>query len=191
MQFLKDNKRLFYIAIILPLFIFYLDKTAILWMRSFHKDNFNIYPFLEYIDPFINFAGNGATLMIIALMFYISGRYLNQRLYHAGRLMLVGFLSTGVIVQVLKHLIGRARPRLTVDTVFIGPSWRSGYDSFPSGHTAVVFCLAYILSRYYPKYRLVFYLFAIVVGFERFEDVSHFPSDVLAGTIIGIIVGKL
>lgn len=191
MQSLKDNKRLLYIAIILPLFIFYFDKTMILWMRSFHRGNLKFYSILEYIDPLINFAGNGATLFIIALMLYLSGRYLNQRLYDAGRAMFIGFVSAGIVVQVLKHLIGRARPRLTVDPVFIGPSWKSGYDSFPSGHTAVAFCLAYILSRYFPKYRFIFYLFAVVVGFERFEDISHFPSDVMAGAIIGIIVGKL
>lgn len=192
MQFLKENRRLLYInIIILPLFVFYLDKPLILWIRTFHRGNFKIYPFLEYIDPLINLAGNGATLIIISFMFYLSGRYLNQRLYHTGRLMVAGFLSTGVIVQVLKHLIGRARPRLTVDPVFIGPSWESGYDSFPSGHTAVAFCLACILSQHFPKYRFIFYFFAIVVGFERFEDVSHFPSDVMAGAVVGIIIGKL
>lgn len=87
--------------------------------------------------------------------------------------------------------MGRARPRLTDDLVFIGPSLKGVYDSFPSGYTAVVFCLAYILSQHFPKYRFIFYIFAFMVGFERLEDISHFLSDVLAGGIVGIIVGKL
>ncbi len=191
MQFLKENKRLLYITIIMPFFIFYLDKLIILWILSLHRGNLKLYSILEYIDPLINFIGNGATLVIISLMFYLLGRYLNQRLYDAGKSMFIGFVSAGIVVQILKHLIGRARPRLTVDPVFIGPSWESGYDSFPSGHTAVAFCLACILSQHFPKYRFIFYLFAIVVGFERFEDVSHFPSDVMAGAVVGIIIGKL
>lgn len=191
MQFLKENKRLLYITIIMPFFIFYLDKLIILWIRSLHRGNLKLYSILEYIDPLINFIGNGATLFIISIILYLSGRYLNQRLYDAGTSMFIGFISTGIVVQILKHLIGRARPRLTLDPVFIGPSWESGYDSFPSGHTAVAFCLACILSQHFPKYRFIFYFFAIVVGFERFEDVAHFPSDVMAGAVVGIIIGKL
>lgn len=191
MQFLKENKRLLYIVVILPLFFFYLDKTIILWMRDFHKGNFKIYPFLESIDPLINFISHGSTLIIIALILYVSGRYLNQKFYHAGRSMFIGFISSGILVQVLKHLIGRARPRITDDLLLSGPSLKGGYDSFPSGHTTVVFCLAYILSQHFPKYRFLFYIFAFMVGFERVKYLSHFPSDVLAGAIIGIAVGRL
>lgn len=191
MQFLKENKRLFYLAFMLPLFFFYLDKAIILWMRDFHKSNLLIYPFLESVDLLINFTSHGATLVIIALMLYVLGRYLNQRFCHVGRSMFIGFISAGIIVQILKHSIGRARPRITDSTLLIGPSLKGGYDSFPSGHTAVVFCLAYILSQQIPKYRLLFYTFAFMVGFERVEDISHFPSDVLAGAILGILTGKL
>lgn len=105
--------------------------------------------------------------------------------------MFIGFISSGILVQVLKHLIGRARPRITEDLLFVGPSLKGGYDSFPSGHTTVAFCLAYILSQHFPKHRFLFYIFGFMVGFERVEDLSHFSSDVLAGAIVGIIVGRL
>jgi membrane-associated phospholipid phosphatase len=86
--------------------------------------------------------------------------------------------------------VGRARPRITHDTIFIGPSFRSGYDSFPSGHATVAFCLAYMLSSYYPKYRAVFYAFAVLVGIDRIQGFHHFPADVLGGIVVGTLVGE-
>ncbi|MEW6213761.1 MAG: phosphatase PAP2 family protein [Nitrospirota bacterium] len=134
---------------------------------------------------------HGTTMIITAFVLYICGRLLNQRIYEVGKSLIIGFVSSGIVVQILKHLIGRARPRLTDNLVFMGPSLKSGYDSFPSGHTAVVFCLAYILSQHFSKYRIVFYSFAILAAFSRILGLSHFFSDILAGAILGLIVGKM
>lgn len=191
MQYLKENKKLFFIVLLLPLFFIYFDKVVISLMRNLDKANHEIYSFLESLDPFINFISHGATLIIIAFLLYVMGRYFHQRAYEVGRSMIIGFISSGIVAQIMKHLIGRARPRLTDNLVFIGPSLKSGYDSFPSGHTTVVFCLAYILSHHFPRYRVFFYICAVIVGFERVEDVSHFPSDVITGAIVGILVAKL
>ncbi len=191
MRFLKENKKLFYIAFILPVFFFYLDNAFIFWVKDFQKDQPHINLLLEFLDPFINFISNGLTLMMTACLLFIIGKFFHKRLYNVGKSLIVGFLSAGIVVQIMKHLIGRARPRLTDKPIFVGPTLRSGYDSFPSGHTTVAFCFAYILSQYFPRYRVIFYTFAVIIGFERMEDFAHFPSDVLAGAVVGLIVGKL
>ncbi len=95
------------------------------------------------------------------------------------------------VVQVLKHLVGRVRPKLTDNLVLVGPSLKTGYDSFPSGHATVAFCMAYILASYFPRYRVCFYFWAAMIGLERVEGIAHFPSDVLAGAVIGIVIAKL
>ncbi len=145
---------------------------------------------LEPIDPFINVLSHGLTLFAIASALYIIGRLKQNGMAVVGRPLIIGFCCAGLSAQILKHLIGRARPRLADDSLFIGPTLRSGFDSFPSGHTTVVFCFSFILSRYFPRYRVLFYTLAVMVGFERAEDFSHFPSDILAGAIIGILIGK-
>jgi membrane-associated phospholipid phosphatase len=190
MHYLKEGRKLFYVAGALPVFFLYLDKTIVLWIRSFYNE-LEIHRFLWSLDSVINVVGNGATLIFGALLLWVAGRFLSQKMCIVGKSLFIGLLSSGIMVQVMKHLIGRARPRLTADPVFIGPSFRRGYDSFPSGHTALVFCLAYILSRHFPKYRVVFYMFASVVALERVEDFAHFPSDILAGAMIGLIVAKI
>ena len=191
MQFLKENKHYFIALAILPLVFFYLDSRFISWMRAIQKEKSSLYYFLESIDPVINVISHGTTLAIIACVLYITGKYTNKRLSETGKYLCIGFLTTGIVVQILKHLFGRARPRFMDDFLFIGPTLKGGYNSFPSGHTAEVFCFAYILARYFPRQKNLFFVYASIVALERTEDCSHFPSDVVAGALVGIIIGKL
>ena len=75
--------------------------------------------------------------------------------------------------------------------MIIGPSLKGGYDSFPSGHSAVVFCFAFILAKQFPRYKIEFYCIAAIIGVMRVVDLSHFPSDVAAGAVFGVLVGKV
>ena len=190
MPYLKENKKIIYAACLIPVLLFYVDRTAALWFDHTY-DTLEIHKVLKYADPVMNIIGNGLTLIIIGFLLYMIGKYYNRRLHLIGKSLFIGLLTTGAVVQILKHFIGRARPKLTYDPVFIGPSFKSGYDSFPSGHSAMVFFFAYTLSRYFPKYRVLFYLFALTVSIDRVEELAHFPSDILAGAIVGLIVGKV
>ncbi|MGB9713085.1 MAG: phosphatase PAP2 family protein [Dissulfurimicrobium sp.] len=191
MQFLKENKILFILLLlILPLFLFHFDKLTIESVRNLHENDLVISRLLELIDPVVNFIGYGLTLILSGLLLYIVGKFIDKKLYECGKVLFISLISAGIVVQIIKHIIGRARPRLTDNLVLIGPSIKSGYDSFPSGHTTLAFCFAYILSRYYPRYRSLFYGFAVLIGFERIEDTAHFPSDVLVGMVVGMLVGK-
>ncbi len=191
MQFLRNNKQMVCALFFFPVFFLYLDRVVILWMKDLHMDNTSFYASLHSLDPFMNFISHGATLIAAAFILYLAGRFFRPGLYDAGKSLFFGLVSAGISAQVLKHLIGRARPRVTDGSIFIGPSIKSGYDSFPSGHTTLAFCLAYILSQYFPRYRAPLYLFAVVASLERIEDLAHFPSDVLAGAIVGLVVGKV
>lgn len=190
MRFLKENKQFLYIFMILPLFLFYLDRFIIESVRNLHENDLIVSRLLESVDPIMNFIGYGLTLIVGALLLCIIGKFVNKKMYESGKVLFISLISAGIVVQVIKHLIGRARPRLTDNLVFIGPSIRGGYDSFPSGHTTLAFCFAYILSRYYPRYKALFYGFAVLIGLERIEDMAHFPSDVLMGAVVGMLAGK-
>lgn len=96
---------------------------------------------------------------------------------------------SGILSQVLKHLVGRARPKLiAVDGPFhFDPfSIKATFASFPSGHTVTVFATAMALSYFAPRLRLWLFLVAALVAFSRLAIGAHYPSDVLAGAFLGV-----
>ncbi|MGO9943711.1 MAG: phosphatase PAP2 family protein [Rhodoblastus sp.] len=100
---------------------------------------------------------------------------------------------SGILSQVVKHLVGRARPKL-IDT--LGPqhfdlfSAKAVLASFPSGHTTTVFAAAASLIFFLPsKSRWwatpLLLSLALLVAASRLIIGAHYPSDVLGGAILG------
>ena len=169
----------------------FLDKAIMVWLKQLNQSHAYLYVLLRHFDPFINFIGHGTTLLVASFLLFVAGKKLSGAMCYTGKALLLSFFAAGISVQVVKHLIGRARPRLTESLVIVGPSLKGGYDSMPSGHSAVVFCFAYILAQQFPRFRISFYCIAAIIGLMRVIDLSHFPSDVAAGAVLGLIVGKV
>ena len=65
----------------------------------------------------------------------------------------------------------------------------SGHDGgFPSGHTAAVCALAYLLTERWPKLSFLWYSLAALVGWSRWASGAHYPYQVVAGAILGLAV---
>jgi membrane-associated phospholipid phosphatase len=191
MHFLRKNRQIFFLLPVIFIFTFYLDGAVLSWIKNFYAAHPGAQQVDHAIRPPIKILSHGTTLFALSLGLYLFGGSISRTLRDAGRTLFLGLLSAGISVQILKHIIGRARPSVTFDTVFIGPSVKYAYDSFPSGHTASAFCLAFIFSQFFPKYRGGFYLFGVIVALYRIDGLSHFPSDVMAGALLGTIVGKI
>jgi membrane-associated phospholipid phosphatase len=70
--------------------------------------------------------------------------------------------------------------------LFPRPSGSSG--GFPSGHTAAVCALAYLLTERWPKLAILWYGAAAVVGWARWASGAHYPYQVVGGAILGLAV---
>jgi membrane-associated phospholipid phosphatase len=162
-----------------------LDYRAILFVRSLND------PVIQQLGNVGNHLGDGVTLVLLSLGFLLVGYVWKKDSFRqAGIDSLVAHAMAGIAVQIPKHLIGRPRPRFTHQDAFdYGPSFQGGLDAFPSGHSAASFAVAAVLARYFPKMSWLWYGAASFVGLSRFLRGSHFPTDVLAGAVLGYLVG--
>jgi undecaprenyl-diphosphatase len=84
-----------------------------------------------------------------------------------------------------KLLVGRHRPFEHQ----LGPA--SSTHSFPSGHAATSFACATVLSYYAPRLRAPLFVLATLIALSRVYNGMHYPTDVLAGAVLGALVGRL
>lgn len=111
------------------------------------------------------------------------GTYAIGRLSHDAKTTHVGSdlvraqILNGLITQGLKATVGRARPG-------------GGAHSFPSGHSSATFTSAAVLHGHFGwKVGLPVYAISGFIGWARFRDNSHWVSDVVFGSAIGVAVG--
>jgi undecaprenyl-diphosphatase len=88
----------------------------------------------------------------------------------------------------LKLWIGRDRPAVaTPDPAPIVDLPTTA--SFPSGHATVAFACATALTLAVPRLALPFYALAALIAFSRVYVGVHYPGDIVAGALLGLVVG--
>lgn len=87
----------------------------------------------------------------------------------------------------LKYLVSRPRPTSEIGAIIVGSG--AGWYSFPSSHATVSVAMAIVLSRYEPRWRTAFYILAFLISLSRIYLGVHYPSDVLAGMLLGAVIG--
>ncbi len=102
--------------------------------------------------------------------------------------MYVGCSVAGafILAQGMKYAVNRERPYDAYPDIVYAYS-REDSPSFPSAHTATAFALAASLCVKHPKWYVIApsALWACSVGVSRINEGVHYPSDVLAGAVIG------
>jgi membrane-associated phospholipid phosphatase len=94
----------------------------------------------------------------------------------------------GLLTNLMKNVIGRARPQFTPSGhVWFSNPFGDNYDfaSFPSGHATTAGALAMALILLAPRYRVVFALLGVWIAVSRPVLGVHFPSDIFAGLAWG------
>lgn len=126
---------------------------------------------------------------LLMALISIPGKKVRLRLQ--GLYILCALLFSGLMVNLIKPLVGRIRPWMTYPFVHkLGPA---GGFSFPSGHAGDVFTLVTGLFLIIPRKGIgfLFYGWALVVIYSRMYLGAHYPTDILGGACIGILSSLL
>jgi membrane-associated phospholipid phosphatase len=113
----------------------------------------------------------------------------------AAMMVRVGFLfmaigAPGLFVTIVKRMIGRARPLVTgvADPYVFAPfKWTAAYASLPSGHATTAFSVLVAFGALWPRARPALWIYALAICISRVAVTAHYPSDVLAGALVGTV----
>jgi undecaprenyl-diphosphatase len=94
-----------------------------------------------------------------------------------------------LIEQGLKHLVARQRPFAAMGLELRDGLLDAGSYSFPSGHSMASFLAAWIVTVRFPRWRIPLLALAVLIGLSRVHLGAHYPGDVLAGAVLGILFG--
>ena len=110
--------------------------------------------------------------------------------YRKGGVLVMLALILNLILGnlILKNLIVRERPCWIKDGIELLIAVPRDY-SFPSGHTMSGFAAATAIWFTEKRLGIAAFLLAALIGFSRLYLYVHFPTDVLAGAVLGILVG--
>lgn len=99
------------------------------------------------------------------------------------------FVTSALVVPLLKWIIGRMRPCATL--AWSNPLWIPcpNGPSFPSGHAAGSFAFAVFVALRVPRFGPAALVFATLIAWSRCMLGVHYPSDVLVGSVLGGALG--
>ena len=110
----------------------------------------------------------------------------DSKILQKGINMSLAVIANTGATYILKRIVNRDRPAQTYPLI-IQPLSNEKFHSFPSGHTSNAFCTATSLSLNFRKWYVIVpsYLWATTVGYSRMHMGVHYPTDVMAGAVLG------
>jgi undecaprenyl-diphosphatase len=97
----------------------------------------------------------------------------------------VAIALPGLVVTVVKRLIGRVRPSDLGAFVYVPWSWKPAFASMPSGHGTTAVAAAIAIGALWPKSRALMWIYAALIAASRVIIQAHFVSDVIAAGFVG------
>jgi undecaprenyl-diphosphatase len=144
-------------------------------------------PFLDKVMPIITRLGDDGIFWIILAIIFLCFRKTRKMGFSSALAMLIGLIVVNVV---LKNAVGRIRPYEVNPSVTLLVERLSDY-SFPSGHTAVSFEAATAIFIRNKKLGIPSLILATLIAFSRLYLYVHYPTDVLAGFVIGVAIAIL
>lgn len=144
-------------------------------------------PFFDRFWPFITHLGDAGAIWIILTLVLLMHPRTRRLGLASGIALLCSMVFTNLI---LKNLVARTRPFYLVDIELLIKA--PGDHSFPSGHATSSFAVAFVFWKERTRigrieiYR-IYMVLASLIAFSRLYLYVHYPTDVLAGVLMGYL----
>ncbi len=187
------------VASLLAAIAFVLDPLLLAWQQSLPEPTV---AFFQHLTRFGKsdwiLVGTGVFLIVMlsldagSLTRHVRTRRTARSL--AAFYVFVSVAGSGIIANLAKYVIGRARPQHFVDAGSYSFDFWSGdasWASFPSGHATTAMALGLSLALLFPRLRWVFLSLCFWIAVSRLFIAAHYPSDVVAGGLLGALTAWL
>jgi lipid A 4'-phosphatase len=183
-----------------------IETVSILWLDRpladfFHGHGAALQPVFDVVQRF----GLGYPWLVLCALVFAAlrwgGRIEQLRRWdsamrasaHIPAFIFAALAASGLLADLLKVLVGRTRPKLlfasgAYDFTWFG--WHPDHWSFPSGHATTAAALMTALWCVWPRPLWLYVAAAALVAASRVVTGQHYPSDVIAGAVIGIVVTR-
>ncbi len=160
-----------------------LDLKLFYWLNSFSGIN-------GWLDNIIIFAGKYTYLSLIVIvalfLFLVFGKDRRRNILMVIEALAAGIASRFVVTEIIRYFYDKPRPFEVLSDIH-QLLVRAPGGSFPSGHAAFFFALATTVFLYRSKWSILFLIAAFTIGVARVTGSIHWPSDILAGAVVGIL----
>lgn len=180
-------------CIIVTISYSFIDKQVTFWINAHHLRTFRIfYYFTKIPEFFIAITPVIYVVVILRYSFYKMGALDTKSLVLANSIAITSFLK-----DFLKFVFGRYwpvtwsnNPSLLKNNLYGFHFFHRGaeYQSFPSGHAAIIFASLTVLWMIFPKLRWIYIILGILTVTGILGMNYHFVSDIVAGGVLGIII---
>jgi undecaprenyl-diphosphatase len=142
-------------------------------------------PLFDRLMPFLSGNSLFVPLLIVLAAILIWKAGTRGRLCVVMIVLVVG-LGDPLVVNTLKHAVGRPRPFKVIADAHVPPQiGKTDSFSMPSAHTANWFAATVILLVYFRRSIRFMVPLAAAIGFSRIYNGMHYPSDVIVGATLG------
>lgn len=167
---------------------YFLDDTV----RNFSQRHQNNYA--SSVASIDNYYGNYKYMISVPMVIYVGGFLAdNSDIQNAGLKLTQAVIYSSLLTIIVKELTGRSRPYLNEGTHHFNPfTLNEDRRSFFSGHSSITFTFSTVMANEIDNlaWKILWYGAAGTVAGSRIYHDQHWFSDVIAGALIGYVIGN-